>query len=728
MMMTFKHCVICVSFHFLVTLPGNWVRSELQKCCPGQDQYGVHDRETGVTKCHVHDTNQTIGLPECKEKVKLVLDQPDPILLATTPRCRDEFLEEDGTFINAFLFCLSGFGTDPAPDPKQDGTNIVLRKCCPLEEGYDPLQKKCVPRPFSWSLPVLNPETGEIRNLSSDEYQLTIDDLSSIPCKKYLLSPQKDIREAYHVFHDTGHLYLPALNFTYSPEEFCLDHGRIQNGSWVDLARICDPKYKKILKNCKGKVCVQKCCVKTDILHLSDEGQPSCYPADSLWDSKKHFHPHPPAEVHVITNFPICPGITDVGILLRPSNVSKDKFYVTNTGGLMVKKYKMVVNVPSYCIDDMKTNETVEPIAIFCIPEGSNVIQMIYSVLLVVSATFLFITFLLYLILPERKSLHGKTLLCYMGCLLVASIAQSVARIGSDKDISYSVCLTAALMTFYFYLSTFFWLNIISFDIWWNLRDLKDHTSSREHQRKMLIRYSLYGFGVPLCIVSIAWILDRAPNIPPYIIKPGFDPETRCWLNDDAGIVLYFYAPVSILLVANAIFFALTSRFLIQHSRDTAHLNRSQSQTQKQKFMVYMKLFILMGVSWLTEVITYFIGEPIEAFVFTDAINILQGVFIFFIFICKTKTIKYLKKNVCKCFFRHGKMNVSLRRKSKSRGRGSIQHLAPTSPIDSKNPDHGMSYYNSKFDSNENSESSSSAPDKSVSNRTKSTNVSETST
>ncbi|CAG0879164.1 unnamed protein product [Darwinula stevensoni] len=479
MMATFAHYVICVLS--LLLLPGGWARDE-PECCPGQDQYLVYDRETNVTECHIRATNRTIGppfLPDCETEVKLVLDQPDPSLLAITPRCRDELLEEDGTFVNAFLFCpSSGFGTDP-PDLEQGGSKILVRKCCPLEEGYDLRQQECVPRPFSWWLPVLHPETREVRNLSSDNYQLNIDDLSSIPCAKYMLTPKKDPRETYHVLRNTGHLYIQALNSTYSPEEFCLDHGRIDNESWIDLARICHPKEKKILADCKGKVCVQKCCVQTDYLHESGVGPPRCSPAERLWDSKKIFHSHPPAEeVHVITNFPLCPGMTGRGIPLRPTNNPKDKFYLTESGGLMVEKYKMVVDVPRYCVDDIGASSgTLDPIAIVCFPEGSNVkdkarevIYIIYSVLLVLSATFLLLTFLLYLILPERKSLHGKTLLCYVGCLLVASIALSVAQIGSDNGISNSVCLAAALVTFFFYLSAFFWLNVMSFDIWWNLR------------------------------------------------------------------------------------------------------------------------------------------------------------------------------------------------------------------------------------------------------------------
>ncbi|CAG0879165.1 unnamed protein product [Darwinula stevensoni] len=691
--------VLRVVFHFLVTLPGNWVRSESQKCCPGQDQYGVYDRETGVTKCHVRTTNETIGpplLPDCEAEVKLVLDQPDPSLLANTPHCHDEFLEGNATFVKAFLLCHAQPDIDPTPVQSQEGINIIIRKCCPLEEGYDLHQQKCVPRPFSWSLPVLNPETMEIRNLSSDQFQIKIDDLSSISCTKDMLLPKKDPRETYNVLYDTGHLYLPASKVTYSPEEFCLDHGRLENGSWIDLARICDRK-EKILKECKGKVCVQKCCVETDILNASKEATHPCGPADRLWDSKKHFHPHPPAEVHVITNFPICPGMTEGGILLRPT--TNDTFYVTSTGVLMVEKYK-AFHVPGYCIDDMMTsNETFEPVAVICYPEaspGKELVYKIYSALLVVSTVFLFITFLLHLILPERKSLHGKTILCYVGCLLVASIALSIARFGTEKDIPDSLCLIAVFTIFYFYLSTFFWLNIISFDIWYSLSELRERIHDQGHEKKVLIRYSLYAFGVPMCIVAIACIVEHAPNIPTSIIKPGINPQIRCWLHGNV------------------------------HARDTAQLHRSRCQTQKQKFLVYIKLFGVMGLSWVTEVISYFIKEPAVVFMFTDIINILQGFFIFLIFVCKKKTIRYLKRKVHKWFSRHDSMSTSPG--SNSGSRGSNQQSIPSSTPDAKIPNTEMNYFNSAFDNSEIPESCPKTTDRSDSTVTKSTDISDTST
>lgn len=50
-----------------------------------------------------------------------------------------------------------------------------------------------------------------------------------------------------------------------------------------------------------------------------------------------------------------------------------------------------------------------------------------------------------------------------------------------------------------------------------------------------------------------------------------------------------------------------------------------------------------MGVSWMTEIISYIVGGDAYNWFFTDIINILTGVYVFVIFVCKPKVWKLLK-------------------------------------------------------------------------------------
>lgn len=50
-----------------------------------------------------------------------------------------------------------------------------------------------------------------------------------------------------------------------------------------------------------------------------------------------------------------------------------------------------------------------------------------------------------------------------------------------------------------------------------------------------------------------------------------------------------------------------------------------------------IKLFIVMGVSWILEIVATFFKEPEALWYISDAFNILQGVLVFFIFVFKWK-------------------------------------------------------------------------------------------
>lgn len=50
-----------------------------------------------------------------------------------------------------------------------------------------------------------------------------------------------------------------------------------------------------------------------------------------------------------------------------------------------------------------------------------------------------------------------------------------------------------------------------------------------------------------------------------------------------------------------------------------------------------LKLFIVMGASWLMEIISTLTPTLAELFYVSDAFNIFQGVMVFMIFVCKKK-------------------------------------------------------------------------------------------
>lgn len=63
--------------------------------------------------------------------------------------------------------------------------------------------------------------------------------------------------------------------------------------------------------------------------------------------------------------------------------------------------------------------------------------------------------------------------------------------------------------------------------------------------------------------------------------------------------------------------------------------------------MMYMKLFILMGINWLTEIMSYQILSDTEILrTIVDVANVMQGLYLFIVVVCKKSVLKMLNKKL----------------------------------------------------------------------------------
>lgn len=62
--------------------------------------------------------------------------------------------------------------------------------------------------------------------------------------------------------------------------------------------------------------------------------------------------------------------------------------------------------------------------------------------------------------------------------------------------------------------------------------------------------------------------------------------------------------------------------------------------------ILYGKLFLLMGITWITEIISWAVGGPEYYWYFSDILNLLRAVFIFILFICKKSVYGSLKRKL----------------------------------------------------------------------------------
>lgn len=171
---------------------------------------------------------------------------------------------------------------------------------------------------------------------------------------------------------------------------------------------------------------------------------------------------------------------------------------------------------------------------------------------MLVGIPFLVATFLIYAILPElHNNVHGKSIMCYLACLTISYTALSIAQNQPPEGITY--CQELGYFVYCGFIAVHFWLNVISFDVWWNLRYNSGEINhdkvigvvrniwvvwfvyrclrinSKRNERRQFIIYSAYAWGMPLCFVVISYLMDNIPGVPSYM-QPHFG-IIRCFLR-----------------------------------------------------------------------------------------------------------------------------------------------------------------------------------------------------
>ncbi|KAJ2949206.1 hypothetical protein O0L34_g6152 [Tuta absoluta] len=313
----------------------------------------------------------------------------------------------------------------------------------------------------------------------------------------------------------------------------------------------------------------------------------------------------------------------------------------------------------TYCVDMRTTNVTVGSrlVALVCHPETIDdppSLYIGYAIGLLLSVPFLLATFIVYAFIPELRNLHGMCLMAYCAGLIVAYplLAYLKLQIG-DINVSPSGCLGIAFVVYYSFQTSFFWLNVMCFDIWRTFSGYHRGTSSKRRDQKRFLLYGLYAWGVPLLLTAVTAFMQFNDSLPEGIIRPGFGNQ-RCWFEDWHSDLVYFFAPVLILVVCNVVLFVITAHRIRSIRQETAILKSSESSRSdkinrdKERYALYLKLFVVMGVNWSVEVISFAAGGTNWYWVVVDLSNIALGIFIFFIFVWKNKVRNLIRKKISK--------------------------------------------------------------------------------
>ncbi|KAF4529143.1 hypothetical protein B566_EDAN017471 [Ephemera danica] len=193
----------------------------------------------------------------------------------------------------------------------------------------------------------------------------------------------------------------------------------------------------------------------------------------------------------------------------------------------------------------------------------------------------------------------------------------------------------------------FFWLNVMCLDISDNFKSKKSMARSLNanysSELRKFQRYCIYAFGVPFILMLVTIGVDHSGLDHSNPFKPNIG-ITRCWFEkDSSAILLYFYGPLGLLLLMNIFLFIFVGYKLASAGFLSKTMPSDNEQRYRKRVILFVKMSALMGIPWVMEIVSWAVGGEDHYWYFTDIINILRSVFVFFMFCCKPKVWEMLK-------------------------------------------------------------------------------------
>ena len=149
--------------------------------------------------------------------------------------------------------------------------------------------------------------------------------------------------------------------------------------------------------------------------------------------------------------------------------------------------------------------------------------------------------------------------------------------------------------------------------------------------RLRLVKYTAYAVGVPCLVTAVTAVVEFLPESYEGV-RPNFGTRA-CYFDTKLANFVFFHLLMIIMQVSNAIFFILTIKALYTTWRKARKLQQRSKRSQKstEQVKVILKLFVVMGVTWLSELIYFMVGWIFgrdivwKFFIINDFINFSQG-------------------------------------------------------------------------------------------------------
>ena len=246
------------------------------------------------------------------------------------------------------------------------------------------------------------------------------------------------------------------------------------------------------------------------------------------------------------------------------------------------------------------------------------VLTYLTAACLSISCVSLISLILIHCVYRDLRNLHGKMIVSFSIIL-----AQSHFIMLIQSSLPSVLCRPVAMVLHYSWTCVAVWSGIMGFDLARKLNMWTLMTVQRTSDEVLFLRYSLVAWLSPAVLVITCIVLDYKNAWT--LINYGNPDLFVCWIGNHKASIWAFIVPVSTILLANISFLAIVMCGI--ESAKRAAKNIQKSKKDKSRCFIYTKIFLLIGLTWITSYVASFLKLE-WMYILNTIINGIQGLFL----------------------------------------------------------------------------------------------------
>ena len=250
-------------------------------------------------------------------------------------------------------------------------------------------------------------------------------------------------------------------------------------------------------------------------------------------------------------------------------------------------------------------------------PKSLNAMSIVTIVCVSLSIISHVIRLILHCVLSEGGP--ARLQVCLVVSLLIGMVSFLLNPLVTHP---FPLCYSTAVVIHWSFLAAFCWMTVIGWDILYMFKATSNLQRIGKGDKRFII-YSAYAWGLPSLIVTSAIVIDHSDVDSMW--QPAYG-VTLCWISGRIGLLLYFVSPVALQVLINIIAFICCSVFLFKNK------TMDRRKREKERFWLHIRLFFLMGITWVTGFLAIPLNSDALWYVFI-VLSASQGVYLLLVYV-----------------------------------------------------------------------------------------------